>query len=488
MDTFRLNLNNWMRKRLISNRKVSFSCIFFLFLFFLTFYSSQAAAKMTAMAHMVNSRGAVEWAMQKGANGIEVDLQFNDSGDPFEFRHGGVCDCSCLCPLGDCKDDDVCKALWSDTGSHCNAREDVNSLLITMNRFSNQLAVVYIDSKIDEDTPNLSAAGANVIAKLDQVLFAGGFKGQVVIGTPSATAIAYTRAAVNAANRSPNKAKYFFAIDGEGTDFPAAMNARNGLLSLPTKNRAYSTGITVCLPNTFNVQIRLAAHNQRLGVIGSVGIWTLDKEASMNSYLTSGANSIITNYPQIAVRAIRNFGGELAKPGEALRVATSDAIVTKLPVGFRCRKDGECQNGACGRRTAADNASLVCCASGQNTLFGGFDYCKGMPDGSVCWSDAMCATGYCRGNNGGTRKGVCGKLNNKVRCGKSADCKSGACGRASAQNGTQTVCCSSGRNMTYWGYTYCKRMSKGTVCWTDSMCSSGNCRGNGWGTRRGRCD
>ena len=75
--------------------------------------------------------------------------------------------------------------------------------------------------------------------------------------------------------------------------------------------------------------------------------------------------------------------------------------------GKPCSKNCDCVNNACGRGTAADNAPLICCPGGQTDLYGGFDYCTGMPTGSVCWSDAMCANGDCQGNLSGFRKGVC---------------------------------------------------------------------------------
>ena len=54
------------------------------------------------IAHMTNTPRAVDWALAKGANGIEIDLEFRPNGDPFRFIHspnGEVCDCSCQCPM-----------------------------------------------------------------------------------------------------------------------------------------------------------------------------------------------------------------------------------------------------------------------------------------------------------------------------------------------------------------------------------------------------
>jgi hypothetical protein len=75
-------------------------------------------------------------------------------------------------------------------------------------------------------------------------------------------------------------------------------------------------------------------------------------------------------------------------------------------VGMSCIRNNQCANKACGRLKAGTD-SLVCCPSGQVTLYGGYDYCTKMPSGNLCWSDAMCASGTCKDNMGGLKKGKC---------------------------------------------------------------------------------
>ncbi len=74
------------------------------------------------------------------------------------------------------------------------------------------------------------------------------------------------------------------------------------------------------------------------------------------------------------------------------------------------------------------------------------------------------------------------------QCSSNSDCSRGACGRSSAANGAPKVCCSSGSVTTYGGYDYCSQLASGQQCWTDSMCGSGNCRGNSGGLIKGVCD
>lgn len=48
------------------------------------------------IAHMVNTKDAIEWAISKRANGLEADLNFDKAGNPTVYKHGGyVSDCTC---------------------------------------------------------------------------------------------------------------------------------------------------------------------------------------------------------------------------------------------------------------------------------------------------------------------------------------------------------------------------------------------------------
>lgn len=51
------------------------------------------------IAHMTNNKESVKWAMEQGANAVEVDLQFRDDGTPYQFFHSSICDCVCMCAL-----------------------------------------------------------------------------------------------------------------------------------------------------------------------------------------------------------------------------------------------------------------------------------------------------------------------------------------------------------------------------------------------------
>lgn len=376
---------------------------FFLFLLISAVFGSacHASLKFGALSHMANTAGAVAWASQQGANGVEMDLNFDASGAVKEFKHGGICDCSLPCPIGsDCPSTSICRMLWDSTGSHCNAQENPDLMMQAIAQNAKTLAVVYIDSKLNHQI-NLEAAGKHVIQLLDQA-FTKGYKGQVIINAPKIDYIAYLKSAVVAASNSPYNHNYFFTIDGEGSNYS---NTINKLFSLNTANRIYATGITIDVPMRFYTAIQLAAMNVDRGSLAGAGIWSIDNPNAMRDYIELGANMILTNEPSTLLSVLSLMNMDIARPGELLVPATSNEIV-----GYgnaECSKNDDCINKACGRLSAADNAPLVCCKSGKIHLYAGYDYCSDLPDKSICWMDAMCASGHCANNMGGMQKGIC---------------------------------------------------------------------------------
>src|SRR5689334_16981043 len=75
------------------------------------------------IAHMANTEAAVDWAAARGANGVEADLRFDETGKPLEFRHGGICDC--FCAFGR---ESICSALRTN-GAACEASAAPAALL-----------------------------------------------------------------------------------------------------------------------------------------------------------------------------------------------------------------------------------------------------------------------------------------------------------------------------------------------------------------------
>jgi hypothetical protein len=265
------------------------------------------------ITHMANTEDAVRWGAGTGSNGVEMDLRFDDSGNPSRFEHGFPCDCTCFITYG------VCQHLGS---SKCTASTAPDTLLKTV-AAQPALGMVVIDSKVDQSTN--AAAGTNVIRLLDTALFANGFKGVAIVGAPALRDFPYLQAAADAASQSPNAARIYFTIDGEGKDVvPVLMK----LTTLSSPNIVYGTGISACAPGDFEKTIALAAKNESAGVIGLAYIWTIDKNSSASSYLKQGANGVMTNAPDTIVPYAKSLGYTLAAPGTLLPPATSKTVIT----------------------------------------------------------------------------------------------------------------------------------------------------------------
>ena len=63
------------------------------------------------------------------------------------------------------------------------------------------------------------------------------------------------------------------------------------------------------------------------------------------------------------------------------------------------------------------------------------------------------------------------------------------CARATADPDAPLVCCpwDPPAKHLYAFYYYCKNMPRSATCWSDAMCKSGKCDGNGGGGSRGKC-
>lgn len=216
----------------------------------------------------------------------------------------------------------VCKHLGKDP---CLSEVAADVLLKTMAAQA-PLGLVVIDSKVDKNTT--AAAGTNVVTLLETALFANGYKGIVIIGSPKLDTFAYLQAAATAAAKSTYASRMYFTIDGEGKD---AVGVLQKLTTLSSPQIVYGTGISACAPGTYYDQIALAAANRDAGVIGSVYIWTIDKDASASSYLTKGANGIMSNSPDTIIALVKKSGYTLAAPGTTFPPATSKKVITKLP-------------------------------------------------------------------------------------------------------------------------------------------------------------
>ena len=244
-------------------------------------------------AHMVNHKSLVDWALQQGANGVEIDLAFS-GGNPTKFLHGVPCDCTCK--VGTLKNVCTQTAALGPLGT-CTHGTGINDMLEHLATKKN-LAMVYIDSKTDDLTGDKNRAGKAVGNKLIANLFAKGFKGAVIVGSPNTQGVDYLKGVNSVIAASSYKHRVYYTLDmvrdGAGDGAIEAMQQ----LTKISPYRVYGTGITACDPflRKYHDEIALAAKNAALGVLSMAPtIWTLDSSSSMQDYLGSGARSIMTN-------------------------------------------------------------------------------------------------------------------------------------------------------------------------------------------------
>ncbi len=272
--------------------------------------ASVTAKKFYIIAHMTNTVAAVTWAVNEGANGVEMDLNYDANGTPIEFKHGGVCDCSCNIAGGVTH---VCSPLKNS----CEAKENPATLLNKV--ATTNLALLYIDSKVDKNTN--PEAGNQLIDLLDKQLFARGFKGMVLVGAPESAAIKYLEAASKKAASSLYKDRLYFGIDMDRVITNKVTTTIANLQKLQTTTPGtkitYGTGITSCTADTFYSEITEGVKQQANGVTRLTATWTIDKPGSLTNYLDLGVRAIITNKPAVLKEVIKQRGGiQLAVPGD----------------------------------------------------------------------------------------------------------------------------------------------------------------------------
>ena len=75
---------------------------------------------------------------------------------------------------------------------------------------------------------------------------------------------------------------------------------------------------------------------------------------------------------------------------------STDVCKGVIKEGEKCpsTRDASCAGSlGCALEQAGSN-KYICCK--KHSIFGGLDYCNNMSDGKICWSDAMCSSGYCK--------------------------------------------------------------------------------------------
>lgn len=273
---------------------------------------------------MTNTPTAVKWAVQQGANAVELDWTFDSStGHPSKVYHGFPCDCTCYFNY---QPENVCSILDEDGPSlACNADSGIAVLLSTLARQS-KIALTIIDSKIyseDMDEKKMRRAGKSVVRLLHEHLFYKGYGGQVIIGSSGFDTVPYLKSAIAGMNTSPYKSRTYFAID-QGDDIFATLRE---LSILPTRNIIFSYGFSACLPYSMDRDtMQVAAQKKANGEIGMTYIWSVDLKSTMEENLPY-VQGILSNHPSRVNEVLQKHGIKLATQVNTIPPATYGRLV-----------------------------------------------------------------------------------------------------------------------------------------------------------------
>jgi hypothetical protein len=278
---------------------------------------------------MVNTEKAVDWAVSLGANGLEMDLQFDPTtGNPTEFRHGGGILCDCICSAVNSPNnslDHVCNHLKEATFrlanmGRCELSSPAAAQLAHIATIPT-VALIYIDSKVDRhyDLHWLSSAGVAVVGLLESNLFDRGYKGIAVIAAPEDKYIDYLKSAARRAKKSRYWNRIYIGIDGQNGGTAGAEKTIAATLTLDTLWRFYGTGVSSCSPRQYYDETKVGVRNLS-GDRGSrpplalVIVWTIDRQESMRRYQRMGVSGVITNFPGVLNRVVNDSKIKLATP------------------------------------------------------------------------------------------------------------------------------------------------------------------------------
>lgn len=316
------------------------------------------------MVHMANTISAVDWAVGRGANGVEIDIDFNSStGDLRRIHHGPPCDCTCKCPppfysLCGLNTNQVCAPLYYDVKADpCEAESPVPDMFNHL-ASKKEVALIYLDSKIKSMTKEtMTNAGRNVVEAVNSYLFGANYGGRVIIGTLRFSALPYLESVIKEAQNSKYRDRMYFTVENEENGIVEVLKT---LHALPTANIVYGTGSSSCNPiwPIKDATLELASINTARGVTGISYFWTVDNVSRMKEGIKY-LQGIMTNYPGVLYDMLIENGIELATQSSTIPVTTSSDVITNTSM-YNC--SCEYSRGGCVITLAAPKGMSCQCA------------------------------------------------------------------------------------------------------------------------------
>lgn len=247
------------------------------------------------IAHMVNSIPEIEHYLSRGANAIEVDVNFTPNGTVLRVYHGLPCDCYRRC---------MQKAAFDSYLDHLRGLRAAND---------RRLVLLMMDLKLEDfqSSPKiLRKAGADLFNTLVDHLWRA--------------TNASDRLNVLVSIQRVEQAEFLKAFvrqmrEGENAQYAAKISFDVGMNSDPREiAKMYASlgikagiwqgdGITNCLVE-LRADDRLRAvlkqRNSPTGYVSKVYYWTVDMSLTMEQILDKGVDGLITNHPERAALLI----------------------------------------------------------------------------------------------------------------------------------------------------------------------------------------
>lgn len=260
------------------------------------------------IAHMINSIDEIEPALKMGANGIETDISFDESGVPVETFHGFPCDC----------------------GRHCYSREKfvkfIQHLGATKTPFkSSYLQLVVLDLKLKSlNAKQKQVAGRHLASTIDEHVYRRYLRelkerrleeGEI-IQPPVRFIISINHIQDNVLIRSfleymresradfmSKQVGFDVGMNDNLTDISAMWNGFNGI----TLNIWQGDGLTNCANIVRGVERLKEAISIRNGQghFRKIYYWTADVMYLIRSVLRLGVDAMLTNQPQRVVQVLQ---------------------------------------------------------------------------------------------------------------------------------------------------------------------------------------
>ncbi|KAF8786792.1 Dermonecrotic toxin LiSicTox-alphaV1 like protein [Argiope bruennichi] len=292
------------------NFSESFACAVLLFCFYPRFISSDKQRPFYNIGHMVNSIEEIEEFLKKGANALEIDIQFFPNGSVKETNHGSPCDCRRTCDG---------RANLKDYLKHLRSITDPNTPV----NYYEQLPMLFFDLKMETSNDKIES-GRDIAWHVLNYLWGDNEDREQEIKVllsfdninDKDVVIGFRNEFERQGQKSRLKDVGFDGGSGSLSDIEKIFG------DLKIENVWIGDGMTNCfsfIRPDFRVKNATAIRDSSDGFIDKVYKWTIDMHFLMREALNIGVDAMITNEPDRLLEVIKEPEFE-----RSFRLATVD--------------------------------------------------------------------------------------------------------------------------------------------------------------------